>query len=179
VKLIKRLIKPVLNQVSWGVQWDRQLNLELSFGDPVIRIREPYTPKRKSKVVRDSASRRLVRVKGKWWLWIFCATWKLRVNSKISASSASATKQKIIALNWLDGQRLTDVKINRKNGTTVFEFDLGARLRVERLEYDDSDIWTLYFPNGMVLSVVGNGTYVYQRGSTAPSKLIPIPLKFA
>jgi hypothetical protein len=179
VNSIQKILKPLHGKVSWGISWDAQLNMEISFGDPVMKIREPYNSKSKSKRIKELASRRSVTVKGKWWMWIYCAHWDLRINDEYRATGASSYKKKLIAMSRLNGQRIISIVIDEHNGATEFKFDLGATLRVRRLENDDSDILALYFPNNMVLSIRGNGTSTYQDGSTPTDKLAPTSLKIA
>jgi len=179
MRSIESIIKPLLGMVSWGVQWDPQLNMEISFGEPVMTIREPHASKSASKRIREAASRRVVTVKGKWWLWIFCAHWDLHIDAGCQATGASSYKRKSMAMRRLDGQRLVSMQVDKNTGATTFSFDLGATLRLRRFAEDDSDIWTLYFPGRMVLGVRGDGTYTHQDGATPGDKAIPIPLSGA
>jgi hypothetical protein len=175
MRSLNSILKSIYGKISWGVRWDRQLNMDISFGDPVMKIREPY----KSKRLRERADFRSVTIEGKWWLWIFCAHWNLRINDKCMATGASSHKRKQIAMNRLSGQKIVSIKVHPNNGSTEFEFDLGATLRVRRFENDDSVIWTLHFPNGMALGIMSNGTFTYQNGSTPVEKMIPRSLTIA
>ena len=83
------------------------------------------------------------------------------------------------AMNLLSGQKITAISVDKNNGATDFQFDLGATLSVRRFENDSADIWTLNFPNGMVLGIQGNGMFTYQKGSTPADKVVHIPLKRA
>lgn len=174
---IQNIVKPLYGKVSWGISWDAHLNTEINFGDPVMKIREPYMSKSKSKRIKELASRRSVTVKGKWWVWIYCAHWVLRINNECRATGASSYKKKLMAMSRLNGQRILSIIIDEYSGATEFQFDLGATLHVRRFENDDSDIWALYFPNNKVLGIRGNGTYTHQDGSTATDKSAPIALK--
>ena len=78
-----------------------------------------------------------------------------------------------MAMACLNGQKLMSIQINPSDGTTEFSFDLGAKLLTRCLEKDDSDIWTLYKPNGFVLGVRGDGTFTYGRGTTPKGEAIP------
>ena len=179
MRSLNNILKSIYGKVSWGARWDRQLNMDINFGDPVMRIRDPYKSKSKLKRLRERANFRSVTINGKWWLWIFCAYWDLRINDKCRATGASSYKNKLIAMNRLSGQKIVSIKIHPDNGSTDFLFDLGATLRVRRFENDDSNIWALYFPNGMVLGIMGNGTFTYQDGATPVDKMIPRSLKIA
>jgi len=77
----------------------------------------------------------------------------------------------------LDGQKLKHIHINARDSATEFGFDLGAILQVRRFRGDDSDVWTLYKPNGYVVGVRGDGTYTYARGKTPGDKVVPMTLK--
>lgn len=174
MKTIEEITKPVYGQLCWGVTWDSQLNMSMSFGDPCLRvIREPHATKSKSPQLRELARYRIVKVSGKWWLWIFCTHWRLTVSPTLTATGSSSHRRKLMAMSRLDGQRLVSIRVNPINGTTHFVFDLGATLRARRFERDDSDIWTLYTPNGHTLGVQGNGTFTYDRGTTPGGKLSP------
>ena len=167
----------IVGKYCWGVSWDCQLNLELSFGEPTLRIRHPYAAKSSSQRVKESAAFRSIRVKGKWWLWVFCAYWRLSISPTQRVTGASALAEKRAALRRLDGQKLKSVKIDPDSGRTVFTFDLGAVLEVRRMARDDADIWTLYMPTGYVLSVQNDNMYAYAKGSTRPEELKRWPLK--
>jgi hypothetical protein len=119
------------------------------------------------------ARHRGITVKGKWWLWIFCAYWKLMIKNSTTVTSSSSFRKKRLAMALLDGQKLTGIKVNPVTGTTDFTFDLGARLQARRFEKDDSDIWTLYKPNGYVLGIRGDGTFTYCSGTTPLDKKKP------
>lgn len=174
MKKIEEITRALRGQLCWGVTWDSQLNMSMSFGEPNLRIiREPHVSKSNSPRLRELAAYRMVKVSGKWWLWIFCAHWRLKVSDSLTATSRSSHRKKKIAMARLDGQRLADIRVNPMDGTTEFTFDLGATLRTRRFEKDDSDIWTLYNPNGFVLGVRGDGTFTYERGTTPGDKERP------
>jgi hypothetical protein len=67
--------------------------------------------------------------------------------------------------------------VNSTNGRTTFEFDLGATLKVRELDgYRVADLWSLYKPDGRVLSVRSDGTFSLERGdTTATYRPIPPP----
>jgi len=170
---ITEIGKELRGQICWGITWDSQLNMSMSFGKPHLRIREPHATKSRSRHVQQLASHRIVTVKGAWWLWIFCAYWKLTASESLMVTNSSSLRQKQRAMAHLDGQKLKTLRVNAATGATEFTFDLGATLHVRRYSNDDSDIWTLYKPNGFVLGVRGDGTFTYSRGTTPPDRLIP------
>jgi len=117
-----------------------------------------------------------VSVRGKWWLWVFCAYWRIHIPHSATATSSSPLRLKRKAMAGLSGQRLQRIRVNPIHGATEFLFDLGAILEVRRFEESDADIWTLYQPNGHVLGVMGNGTFTNAIGTTAGHKLMPLTL---
>ena len=96
--------------------------------------------------------------------------WSLRVSNALTAMSSSSHRKKTMAMLRLDWQRLSDIRVNPRNGATEFLFNLAARLCTRRFDEDDSDIWTFYSPNGFVLSVKGNGTFTCERGTRRPTR---------
>jgi hypothetical protein len=61
---------------------------------------------------------------------------------------------------------LKEVEVNPRTGATRFDFDLGGRLEVRRMERNsEDDLWMLYEPNGYVLCVRGDGRYSHAFGS--------------
>ncbi len=170
MSIVDRTFDKLIGLHCWGVEYDSQLNISLSFGKPVLYIREP--PESKSESQRSK--RRTVRVKGEWWLWIFCSYWKISFDGKKAAGSSSGWRQIMIAIGRLNGQILKSVSVNPKSGATRFEFDLGGVLEVRRFERDSSDVlWMLYKPNGYVLAVRGDGQFTHEKRSRIPEKLKP------
>lgn len=178
MKTIASATKGLIGKLCWGVQWEHQLNMSISFGSPRLRIREPYSSKSQNRFIREIASFRNVVVKGEWWLWIYCAFWRIVIPSVVIAKSSSPLCIKRKAMARLNGQRLVDIRVDPHSGSTEFEFDLGAILQARPFEKgNDADVWTLYKPNGYVLGVKGNGTFTHARGTTPQDKLVPIKLR--
>ena len=60
----------------------------------------------------------------------------------------------------MDGQKLIRVSVDPETSATQLDFDLGASLSIRRMGIkSDGDIWSLYQPNGYVLSVRADGKY--------------------
>ena len=121
-----------------------------------------------SKIRRVLARRRVV-IRGRWWLWVFLARWELTLGTKDVVRWTSVRRAMTEGLRELDGQRLTGVQVDPADGRTRFSFDLGAELNVWRLTRkptdDDSDLWTMYLPDGHVIIVKGNGAIVHKPAS--------------
>jgi hypothetical protein len=53
VKVIDGSFQALYGKPCWGLHYDRQLNLSMSFGKPSLTVREPYGTDSKSKVVQQ------------------------------------------------------------------------------------------------------------------------------
>jgi hypothetical protein len=175
MKSVSEILSRLNGQVCWGVEWDCNVNLSMSFGDPILTIREPATKKFNSPDLKELFSSRRITVKGKWWLWVFCSYWKITFPNHPGASSSSSYRQKRIAMAKLDGQRLCSVQINPQTGATQFDFDLGGKVNIRRFDRNSNhDLWMLYEPDGYVLTIRGDGQYSYQPGNQRKEKLLPL-----
>lgn len=175
LKVIDRWFQHLYGQPCWGLRFGRHVNLSMNFGKPSLQIREPYQTASKSDAVRRMAARRLVTVRGEWWLWVFCCYWRLTVDGLPLATGSSSFRRIERALAQLEGQQLLAVDVQPKTGATRFAFDLGCVLHCRRFERDtDDDLWTLYKPSGYVLSVHGNGTFSHHPGTEAVKRLQPL-----
>ncbi|MDX1970371.1 MAG: hypothetical protein SFV23_24590 [Planctomycetaceae bacterium] len=121
------------------------------------------------------ASRRLVTVRGEWWLWIYCCYWQLTSGDLQLATGSSSLRRIELATSQLDGQELVSVDVEPETGATRFVFDLGCVLQCRRFKRDtDAELWLLYRPSGYVLSVHGNGTFGHQRSTEVEQRFQPI-----
>ena len=153
----ERVFREVVGQICWGSEYDSQLNLSLNFGDPHLWIREPR-PDSKSEAMK----RRRARAVGEWWLWVYIARWSLSVDGH-HVTGRSSQKKMRQALGRLDGQKLSDVRVNPRSGATDLEFDLGAKLQIRRWNRTDTDdLWILYQPTGFALAVTSDGRASHQ-----------------
>lgn len=139
----------------------------MSFGQPALRIREPFKTTSASQVVQRAAARRQIVVKGRWWLWLFLAQWRLTLRGEEEVRWTSRQRAKAEALRQLDGQKLMAVEVDSADGRTRFSFDLGAELEVWRLtrECVEDRLWSLYLPDGYVIAVRGDGAILRVAGS--------------
>ena len=164
---LERARQRLHGQLCWGMHWSQQLNLSMSIGDPTMEVgREPYESKSRVAEVRRSARRRRVRIRGRWWLWVYVAYWRIRREGALLAAGSSSLRDIQAALLDLEGQKLMDVRVNPGTGVTGFVFDLETVLEVRRRRRRSTDeLWLLYEPGGYVLSVRGDGTYDHGPGS--------------
>jgi hypothetical protein len=172
--IIERSFGHLIGKPCWQVRWKRYLGVDLSFGTPLLRVREPEATTAKSPVVQRLFAHRRMSVKGEWWLWVQCGRWSLTLaDDPRRITMANSVKAKEEALGWLEGQRLTGVAIDPVTAATTLIFDLGAEFRVRGSYCDDGEMYSLYKPNRHVLVVRSNGTYSHER-STSPERWKPL-----
>lgn len=175
MNIINKTLSQLYGKPCWGLVYDRDTNLHLNFGEPVLTIREPRPSSTKSPKARELFARRYVAVRGKWRLWVFVANWKISFDGKRAATNLSSYRKIQIALARLQGQLLTKVDINPQTGETRFRFDLGGVLKVSRWKRKSKrDLWLLYKPNGYILAIRGGGRYSHQRDDCHAEKTFPI-----
>jgi hypothetical protein len=171
-KAFERSLQPLYGHPCWGLRYDRSLNLSINFGRPSLHVREPFGTDSTSEAVRRMASRRRVTVRGEWWLWIYCAYWRLASGDLLLATGSSSLRRIERATAQLEGQELESVAVEPETGATRFDFDLGCVLHCRRFERDsDAELWMLYKPGGHVLSVHGDGTFRHERATEVKNRL--------
>jgi hypothetical protein len=169
------LVRPLLGRPCWSVEYESQLNLKLSFGRPSIHVlREPGQQIGKPGRGRWSG-RRIVTVRAEYWLWVYLARWKVTLADGRSATMAGGGRARDVVLNTLKGEKVTEVRVQPSTGATRIAFDLGGVLEIHRLtRRTPEDLWLLYKPRGLVLTVRGDGTYAHGPGSKAKERWRPV-----
>ena len=159
------LFESLHGQLCWGAEWEHQLGFSLSFGTPVLRVREPYSAEYPSSRLRRNASYRRVRVRGEWWLWALCGGWTLSLRDAAPASAASEPDDIEEALGLLSGQRLAGSEVDPNTARTRLLFDLGAVVDLADSVCDEGEIWTLYKPDGQVVTFHTNGSFSVEENT--------------
>lgn len=160
----------------WAVEYEQQLNLKLSFGQPSVHIlREPgkpFGPKR-----GRWNGRRIVALRAEYWLWVYTARWKVTLADGRSVSLRSAARARDAVLNTLKGEKVVSVSVEPNTGATRLMFDLGGLLEINRLEGGEpEDLWMLYKPRGLVLTVRSDGTYAHGPGTATRERWKPVEI---
>jgi hypothetical protein len=153
------------------VEYERQLNLKLSFGRPTVHVlREPGKSIGKPGRGRWKG-RRVVVLRAEYWLWVYIARWKVTLADGRSATMASGARARDSVLNTLKGEQITGVRVQPRTGATQITFDLGGVLKIHRLgSTEPDDLWMLYKPRGLVLTVRSDGTYAHGPGTAAKER---------
>ena len=154
---IETYFSELYGQYCWDVDWEGQLNLSMHFGEPRLSVRQP---------ISRNPGKRYVRAKGRWWLWVWLAYWKVSFPDGFAITSASTTDRRARGLFRLEGQALTEVRVHEATGRTRLTFDLGAVLDIRRMSRKEAeDLWFLYRPRKYVLAVRGDGFYNHRRAN--------------
>ena len=157
---ISMMIRPLLAKPCWRINYDCQLGLDLSFGTPYLEVEEPREPFSGEPVLRAHYARRRVSVKASCWLWVQEAHWAVTLADGRRVTRNSSSKGRGVAFAHLEGEKVTAVAVDPRDGATRFLFDLGGSLTVRRFRNTaDDTLWTFYKPNGYCLSVRSDGRY--------------------
>ena len=174
--ILGRSFGPIYGHPCWGLNHEPTLNLSMSFGRPSLRVREPYPSKSASEAVRRSAARRLVTVRGRWWLWLWGCRWRLSSDGKVIAKSDSSRRKIDAAIRELAGQKLISAGVGPGDGESRFGFDLGGVLECRPFRGGrDWGLWHLYEPSGRVLTYHGDGTFLRKKGADSDRTETPEP----
>jgi hypothetical protein len=172
MNIVESSLQELFGIICWEPKWDCNLNLSINFGQPHLSISEPREVKSKDETIRQTFRLRGVTLHGDWLFWVLSAYWKLSINDFGDVTGASTYRRKKMALARLEGQKLTYASVNPSTCATQLDFDLGARLSIRRTSImSKGDIWSLYKPDGYVLSVRANGNYHDDPGDTNLEKI--------
>jgi hypothetical protein len=168
-----RAFAPLVGLPAWQVRRGHGSFLTLEFGAPHLKIREPkVAPPDMDEQVAAQFRRRLVIPRGEWHLWIYCCHWRVLSGGEEVAWSEASDDEIGAAAKELDGQLLTAAEADPAQGTSAFEFDLGATLQTWPYGSGDDTQWMLYMPSGDVFSYRENGFYSLGPGSQSPDEQV-------
>ena len=173
--IIQENFAEIIGKPCWGLVYDRQTNLSLNFGNPFLKIEEPFKSKSKLSDIRAHFASRRVFVKSEYFLRIYVARWKIIHKQKTLATNRSSFLAITKAIGNLKRQILEKVIVNKDTGMTQFEFDLESNLLVQRWSQKEIDeLWIFSKPDNYYLSVYSNGFFSYQLGTEKDEKLIKL-----
>lgn len=142
---------------SWNVRQGYSSCLTFEFGMPHQEIRPVKT-------LRGKEPSRTVVIRGDWHLWIYGCDWQILQGPSVLADSESDDVLIARACATLDGQALSEVKLDTEQFSTEFQFDLGGILRTSPFEKDEDDEdpmdqWLLFCQDKCVLTYCSDGTF--------------------
>lgn len=155
---------PIYGQPCWLVKKGYGSFLTMEFGEPKLEIADPRPDaKWADRLGTQEVHVRGVAIHGEWHLWVYHCRWFLLWRGQEIASSDSRDQTILQALRLLDGQALIDVDV-RADSRSRFEFDLGCTFVTEPIptEAEEDSVreqWSLYQPDGDVVTVRADGRY--------------------
>src|ERR1700748_1121720 len=108
-QVFTKSFEPIFGLPCWGVSHESQLGMSLNFGEPSLKIREPFEVSSSSDRARRLAASRSVTVRGQWWLWIYYCRWRLFLHGELLARNSSSSRRIESGIKQLDGQKLVSV----------------------------------------------------------------------
>src|SRR5712692_198106 len=127
-KQIETLFRPLIGQKAWGasVGWGSFVTVE--FGSKHLYHRHYH---------------------GDWHLWLYQCHWSLNSNGRCLADSESKRKVIQLAIDNLNGSKLTHFSFDSQRAITEFVFDnhLDLRCKPYAEAAPDEDYWILFMPD--------------------------------
>jgi hypothetical protein len=107
--------------------------------------------------------------RGEWYLWVLYAGWYV-YTPNASSVGCEDTKEAIKnGIQEIYGRSLVNIKISPQTSETIFIFDMGIELHTFPISFtDDGELWKLYTPDNMVLSIFPGGKWVYRSADEIP-----------
>lgn len=176
---------PLLGLPCWLTRLGHGSFVTIEFGQPVLDIREPRLAPVDIDGATPTSMQRSAYIHGQWHLWLYLCRWSVALDGTQLAHSESDGITINRALHVLDGQALTDVRVDPANGSTGLVFDLGCTVAI--VPYPRSSppaepdtLWLLYQwvdSPGHVLAVRADGRYQLGASDTSSQDKpwIPIP----
>ncbi len=146
---IEALFRPLIGKKAWGasVGWGSFVTVE--FGRKRLYHRHYH---------------------GDWHLWLYQCEWSLNSNGRCLAHSESKKRVMQLAIDNLNGAKLTDFSFDSQRAATEFVFDnhLGLRCKPYADAAADEEYWMLFTPDRQVASLLESGLkYESMDGVTA------------
>ncbi|MBV9077917.1 MAG: hypothetical protein JO048_10580 [Methylobacteriaceae bacterium] len=173
---IESCLQDLIGLPSWGVERVHGSILAFEFGEPRLHVREPYVSASRSAEVRARAAQRRIKPVGDRNLTIFACHWRIGREAERLAEDEDANRQIQAALDSLSGEKLVQVSIDERKYETLFRFDLGGSLLTWPYERNDDEQWSVYRPNGNVLTLRADGQYSIGSEDEPPDRLTWRPL---
>jgi hypothetical protein len=173
--------EPLLGLPSWQVVRVHGSIIKMDFGAPTLVVDEPRLRALRIDGAPDRSMRRSAHVRGDWTLTITYCEWSLLLDEALLAHSESSHSTITRALNVLNGQALSSIRVHRSAQATTFGFDLGCVLQVRPASagsYGDEpvELWTLAQPNDVFLALRSDEQYSQDIGSATPDDSVWTPL---
>ncbi len=121
-------------------------------------------------------ARRQVKPVGEWNLCVSACHWHVIASDKTLAEDADAHERIEAAARTVDGQKLTEFVLDNSRRTAIFVFDLGATLTIWPYASGNEEQWSLYRPDGFVLTYRTDGWCSLSPGVEDPDQWVWHPV---
>lgn len=169
---ISTTIAPLIGLPCWNVGRVHGSMISLEFGAPRLHIREPIASQSPSARVRERMAQRQVRPVGEWNLCVSACHWRVIAFDEKLAEDADAHERIEVAVRTVDGQKLTEFVLDTSGRTASFVFDLGATLTIWPYKSGNEEQWSLYRPDGFVLTYRTDGQCSLYPGVEEPKQRV-------
>ena len=157
----------MLGLPAWGVKQGHGSFLTFEFGEPALEVTEWKSA--------EKNLRRLAFVQGRWHLWIYCCNWRAFHDGAPLAWSEDTNDIIGRAAATLNGQKLTSVCLDTKQGRSTFAFDLGGSLETWPSGEDATDEQWSILGNSDAFAYRADGHYMLQPKDTPRDRLLWSP----
>jgi len=177
---IHKAFRPLIGLPAWSVRRGHGSFLTLEFGSPRPDVHQPH---RGPRLVGNTVVERIVRregpaPRGEWHLWIYLSSWSVHRNDHVVGTSDGPLEAIDSAAAVLEGQALRKVEVLSAPLTTLFHFDRDSTLWVTPYEVaaaEPEELWLLYEPEGMVLTLRADAHYSHVPGDSTDDRWLPLP----
>jgi hypothetical protein len=174
---ITTVFTPLFGKPCWGVSRVHGSILSFQFGRPRLTIREPFVSSSPSAKVRRLSARRLIKPVGDWNLAVLACHWRVVAFGATLADDGCKLGEIASAIEAIDGQKLIGLKLDAGSRQTLFSFDLGATLETWPYEASTEDQWSVYMPDGRVLTYRADGRYSLGPGDEKADQHVWRPIE--
>lgn len=117
---LQQIVRPILGLPTWGVKQGHGSFLTFEFGEPKLEVHERRSER--------EGLQRTALVHGRWHLWIYGCEWRV-VQDDVQLAWNEDDRDTICrALHRLNGQKLSSIEVEARDGCSTFRFDLGGSL---------------------------------------------------
>lgn len=165
---IQSIFEPIIGQFVWGSKQSYGSFLHLEFGNSKVELGSKHNPNIKNKFPFNEYEYRQVNIKGEYTFFISMANWKIYANKVELAHDESSRKNIEFALNFINGQILSEVIINSKEKNTELKFDLGGSIIISNENYncEINEMWNFYTKSDKVLTFRNDSKISFEKANS-------------
>lgn len=163
---VEKLFSPMAGKIAWNIMRTQGSMFFVEFGDPHIRTLGPLVKSygiNENQILRKK--RRLVVLYGEWTLLVQDCNWTLQA-WEYSANQDATPVDMDVPFEALSGQYVESVLYDEFSRSCIFNFDLGAKLKISpKMDCDLRDKqWTLSSKDDVYVSLLNDGEIYRETG---------------